>query len=430
MANTKLPFNYGWAGGISGSLGAAPAPVFDVDFGTGSIVPTIGSAGTFSRAGATLMAGKTTLTSVATNTPLVEAFPPGATFTEGGIQISGAVKNYLLRSNEFDSALVWVPIGTGSVVANSTTGPQGASTADTLVGGAALDGVEQDTGTAAASFSMVFTVWLRADTGSRSVTITLHDTGSTQTASTVCTVTTAWKQFKVSRMFTSGAVGNIFANIAVGDTTGYSIFASEAFATDFNGATTAGLPTAFNFTPNITTTSATVTKALDDLRYAGAEVIAGDSKISWIVWFYIPSYSSSDLNNAFNIFSNYTNAWGRMQGARARTSDDTIQVYWGDDAVISTALTWNKNAFNMLALTVNYTTNSHTVSINGGARTTNSNVYAARATTALCVGNKDTSPTTATCFGSIIGRITRYNVALTLGEEAAIYAGQKGNYGL
>lgn len=215
-----LKDNPHWWGGGSGGGGAVPLPdtaniIFQHDLYDGDTTAQVGTY-TYTRSGTVAYAsGLSTVSKAST-----DALPIGYRFGgEGGrgAQLGSGFTNYALYSEDFTNG-AWAAVGGGATAANSATDPMGTSTADTISGSSAGDGVSQYTAAAAASKIGVFSVWLKTSTGTATVDLKISDNTNTQSAVTKCAVTTDWKRWEVSRYFNASASGNLRGSILVGNT--------------------------------------------------------------------------------------------------------------------------------------------------------------------------------------------------------------------
>lgn len=118
--------------------------------------------------------------------------------------------NYLNESEDFSDTTYWT-VTTVTVTADYGTGPFGGATADKLDMGGTATNIAQSSSLAAASQSVVFSVWLKtlASAASASVTLRLEDNTASESADATATVTQYWTRFQVTKTFTSGASGNV-----------------------------------------------------------------------------------------------------------------------------------------------------------------------------------------------------------------------------
>lgn len=421
-----------------GSAAGLPAnPDFRV-LSNGSIVPTIGTAGTFIRTGATLNpASKTTLSSVAGNAAQAPAFaqgPTAVTHTVGGIYVTRALTNLIIRSSAFDNA-AWTKVATATVTADASTDPEGTSTADQIDGLALLDGVDQDSGFSAVGAYVVGGVWLKSSSGTRSVDVTVLDETAVTPESTTetCSVTTAWKLCTVQKKFIGGASGTVHLNIAVNNTTGYIIYGYGASLFDASD-TANGLIYSPDFFPTIITAGATVTKNRDYIEWNGAEIQTSGTKKSAVFWVYAPTFSDGVTNNTLSMFLGEGAVFTRHLRAYIDASTGTIKVNYADSvADQDTGDVLPKDRWNQIIIATNGTAGDNATYLNGVSIHTNSSTFAANSLTGLSYG-VDFLPSSgpgAMMMSTIYGRLELYtNYRITDSDAATIYAAQKSDYGL
>lgn len=114
----------------------------------------------------------------------------------------------LWHTQEFDEAY-WTKSGGCTVNANTTAAPDNTTTADTLNFAAAGDNLSAISiaGVAAASHAFTGSVFIKA-TGSGTITLRIHDTGSGEVTTKVVNVTTSWQRFWINKLFTGAAAGD------------------------------------------------------------------------------------------------------------------------------------------------------------------------------------------------------------------------------
>ncbi len=134
----------------------------------------------------------------------------------------GRSENRIKYTEELDNA-AWTKTGV-SITANSTTGPDGYTTADTIgAGGSSTDNVKQADWLSTSSTSTTWTgsVWLKKSSGSGTVNLRLDSGNQTGTANTV-TVTTSWQRFTVTQAFNGSSTGTVTFIINNGTTAYYA----------------------------------------------------------------------------------------------------------------------------------------------------------------------------------------------------------------
>lgn len=147
----------------------------------------------------------------------------GTTITGQTGVLRGTGQNLLVRSEDFSNAS-WGKTSV-TVTANSTTAPDGTTTADTLAATSADSACFQGVTTSSVGLTYTFSVYLRADSATN-ISIAFYDTPSYNSTLVACAVTTIWQRFTVTRTLASGATG-IQATIGGNSTfsTGESVYA-------------------------------------------------------------------------------------------------------------------------------------------------------------------------------------------------------------
>lgn len=144
----------------------------------------------------------------------------------GGI---GQFQNLLSRSEEFDDDTAsggWVKTNVTDPSANGQTGPDGATSAESLATTSSGGNFCQFTATAAGSDTFTFSVWVKAASGTQNFGLRI-DAGATSCATannvtgteSTFTATTAWKRYSVTQTFSS-ATGNVKVRIFPGTSAG------------------------------------------------------------------------------------------------------------------------------------------------------------------------------------------------------------------
>jgi hypothetical protein len=145
------------------------------------------------------------------------------TITGQTARLNGTGQNLLLRSEDFSNAS-WGKTSV-TVTANSTTAPDGTTTADTLAATATDSACFQGVTTSSVGLTYTFSVYLRADSATN-ISIAFYDTPTYNVTLAACAVTTSWQRFSVTRTLASSATG-IQATIGGNNTfsTGESVYA-------------------------------------------------------------------------------------------------------------------------------------------------------------------------------------------------------------
>lgn len=119
-------------------------------------------------------------------------------------------KNYLTKSEEFEHA-DWVRNAVLSVSADSQTAPDDTTTADRVtptVAGPSTHLVQTPTAPpSVASEEFIFSVWLRAASGTPSFVITIRNDAFLVRGTTVAGPTTSWQRFEVTATMDAGDTG-------------------------------------------------------------------------------------------------------------------------------------------------------------------------------------------------------------------------------
>ncbi len=429
------PFNFNFLKRVSTS-DTASIPDFRV-LSDGSIIPTIGTAGTFTRSGVLLYpTSQNTLASAAANTAPNPVFVTGQSApsaTLGGYWGPWAMLNYCTEASTFNN---WTAIALGSTSANTTTDPLGGSTADTISGLAAFDGVMLDSGLAAGSKPLGFSVWLKSSSGTRNVSIALVDAlGSGGTLGEyTASVTSTWKQFYVFEKF-SGATGNAFMRILVGDTTGYSIYGYGAGMYWVDTSNT--LVPSQSFYPTIITTGSTVTTGVSNLHYAGTELDDSFTKATFVVWFYYSDNedgSNIGKANGSTIFHAHKSPAGyeTIVYAFYNSSTGRLNVTTPDGGTIDSSYTFSsgQNAWHQLAVSVDGA-GTNKVYIDGTEVGSSSATWSSTNFTKLVLGTKFFDGSTGSNWYDPIGWSEIYfGSAKNASEVDALFDAQKANYGV
>jgi hypothetical protein len=198
-----------------------------------------------------------------------------------GYHAYGALTNLLLRSQEFDNAS-WGNYASASVTANTSTAPDGATTADTLTFASdPTSEVFQNVSAASATYAV--SVWAKVASGARAFRIKVYD-GVGNNYSSDFTATTSWQRFTYIH---TGAVNNIsIANAAAGGTGSIYAWQAQMLAGNFPDGgpiiVTAGSTAAIGASALSTTTNP-ITSEQDFVLWAAATLgPASDNKSNFI----------------------------------------------------------------------------------------------------------------------------------------------------
>jgi hypothetical protein len=132
---------------------------------------------------------------------------------------------YLWATQEFDN-VAWTKTGGCTVTPNTTVAPDGTTTADTIAFAVAGTDSIDGGGLVITSANRAFTgsVFLKA-AAPGTITLRIHDTGTTESTAVVVNVTTAWTRFWNHCLFSGGAAGGAFLKIERGAGDLASVFA-------------------------------------------------------------------------------------------------------------------------------------------------------------------------------------------------------------
>lgn len=251
------PFKFNFVNRLGGIT-----PIFSVDLKT-SIVPTVGDAGSHSRA-ATLyyFDTATTMSTVSSGNPAVGAYCPGNSITSG-MYIGGKVTNRILQSEA--PATTWTQVGTPTSVNNSQGTFVGNITYGTIVAAASGDGIQQSSADAAASQKRVASFWASTASGTESFDITLEgDSGGTpETSTRTILATTTPTRFHHYASFTASATGNIRFKITMNSA---GTLRLGGMMLNLTGGTTQE-PYLKSPVEYVKTTTGTAVAVVDDLNY-------------------------------------------------------------------------------------------------------------------------------------------------------------------
>ena len=413
--------------GGSGSMD----PIFRASFDT-SIVPEVGTAGTYARAGTAYFNNSpSTISTKAANQPCVPAYVSGLA-TAHGFQQMHDTKNWILHSEDFTNA-AWVAVGTGATAGNTAVAPDGNTTADTISGGAGGDGITQDSGlTSANTDAYIFSVWLRATSGTPSVDLVIKDTVAQSNTNTVV-LSTTWKRYAVYYKFAALPVGNVFVQILVGNTNTVRAWGAQLDISQAGGSTTANNHTwagNLSFGGYVPTTTAPVAQAQDQLHYTGSEVTTSRTQVSLIVWVYRPTFT--DVWTRQDIVSQASTSLGTGPGVMFSESSYVFNVnYGGNTAEVSSTSAGVADRFNQIIVVCNYDTDTYVTYMNGAQVHTDSTARAPLASyDYLAIGHRFFEDAGTRTARTIIGRVELYPRIIGAGEASTLYNTQKTAYGL
>ncbi len=123
--------------------------------------------------------------------------------------VGGAFENMAKYSEDFSVATWDKNGGSCSVTANSTTAPDGNTTADTVTGSTATPIIQQQIAGLVDAGTYTFYVWAKVASGTRKVSLAIvnNSYGAYLAGPTQVTLTTAWQRFKITGTLASGQTG-------------------------------------------------------------------------------------------------------------------------------------------------------------------------------------------------------------------------------
>ncbi len=123
--------------------------------------------------------------------------------------VGGAFENMAKYSEDFGVATWDKNGGSCSVTANSTTAPDGNTTADTVTASTATPIIQQQIAGLVDSGTYTFYVWAKVASGTRKVSLAIVNNayGAYLAGPTQITLTTAWQRFKITGTLASGQTG-------------------------------------------------------------------------------------------------------------------------------------------------------------------------------------------------------------------------------
>lgn len=141
--------------------------------------------------------------------------------TDRGLALEPAATNPLLWSQAFDNA-VWDKGTGGSIAANTIVAPDGTTTADeyTWPSGTGAYAFLCQTASGNASAAIVFSIWMKLPSGSKSVRLDISDVLVATTGSASFTLTTTWQRvafvLPAATLTNTGSIGVGFASGSTG----------------------------------------------------------------------------------------------------------------------------------------------------------------------------------------------------------------------
>lgn len=190
-----------------------------------------------------------------------------------GLLVESARTNSLLRSQEFDTAAVWVPANAGAssapvVTANQATAPDGTLTADQIAfpsvtaAGTDVSIVRQTITATAAAWS--FSVYLRRASGTSTVYLAAYDNSLVYAGATACTVVgTSWTRCTLENKTLNAAIWYVTIGVDLRTGSGQSAQSAQTiYAWGAQGESPAAYVTSY-----IPTTAAAATRNADGASF-------------------------------------------------------------------------------------------------------------------------------------------------------------------
>lgn len=287
----NLQSNLGGAGG-GPSLPEQGNIVFRHDLYDGVTTPQIGTA-TYARSGSVVVpVGNGLWQEFSANQLPIGVKDPLGYASLSGAYLQAEIINYALYSEDFTNA-AWTAVSGGSATANTTTDPLGTTLGDTITCTGVGSGLQQASARSASSSTFVFTVWLKAISGTPTVRLVVKDQG-TQGGIFDCDLTSSWQRFEVAQDFNSGT-STVDIQIISQDagTTSFAAWGAQLEEMVGVGANRARYGGG-DFYVRTTSASATVGNSTYVVPNAIATTIATQGTVSF--WVYLPFDPSIDTN--------------------------------------------------------------------------------------------------------------------------------------
>ena len=339
------PFRQNALNRISGGV---PEASFSVG-SDGTVTPTIGTAGTFTRASSMWCPTATgTLEALSTNEPCENAFPIGVstyTGTRTGFIMAGNMRNESDVGIDLSGCTL---IGTASFSANAVASPLSGDNADQVIGAAPGDGIRCDTGQSATEFTAPYGrayAYLQASTGTPTVTFNIQDETATPREFTDYLpptnshdISTSWKLYTVSGQQPNSAsnTGTLNIEIIVDDATvniyglGFQ-YTGGSDVWDSNALTTWG--------PQYLTTTTTADVLKNNISYEGSELTgSSQSAITVSTWVYYPTSSYVRSGNDHAVFFAEAAAFARKAGIMYDNAAGVLDGYFGSATGVASGI--------------------------------------------------------------------------------------------
>lgn len=417
-----------------------PTPVFSANFSS-SFTPEIGTTGTIMRntARSYFDVNGVLQTAISGNAaigyPDPTIVPPSK--QAPGLIVDNKVTNLLSRS-EAPATSPWTAVGTPTVTNDVGTWFGGTMNYGTLVADAGGEGIEQ-TGIVSIDevySEFIFSFYAQTAAGTAAATMQVSGSGATPSIGTQSiTVTTTLERFYFRKEFPDTTTGDLAVRITLdgastirigGISCEYSY--NPAIVNYENRSPTPG--------PYVKTTNAAVSHDRDYVLFSGPEITGLGNQWTYSVWWWNPNpigftgdgYTKGGLNTVGGSAhadpmweDNRTYGWWYVDNAHLK-----YHRYNASDAGHS------RTQFDHYIFTVNYNTNTFTVTRNGVLLTPESSDLSGVTepdTGALGFCTPDGSPQISG-FHGIVSRVKIYGITLNATQRAQLYNLEKSNYGL
>ena len=331
--------------------------------------------------------------------------------------LRGTGQNLVVRSEDFSNAS-WGKTSV-TVTTNTTTAPDGTTTADTLAATSANSACFQGVTTSSVGLTYTFSVYLRADSATN-ISIAFYDTPSYNSTLVACAVTTSWQRFTVTRTLGSGSTG-IQATIGGNSTfsTGESVYAW--------GAQVELGSTANTYIP----TTTTAVYGTPTLSFSGVSTLGLESNGALFLQpagtGAIQAQATTSTTAGGNVRGAYATDWQTLRGAASQVASGTASATLSGasnvaNATYATIAGGNQNTcsgiYSFLGGGILNTT-SGLYSVSGGGQSNTASGYYG------FVGNGFTNSTTSNAAVTTQSGTMNATTAVTLsGSNANIKVGQ------
>lgn len=440
--------DYGWLEQMGGKFAAGgvlpqlAALIFKANLET-TLTPQIGGAGTFARASnVTYFPSTTTLGNKTSGNPALTAYNFTGSAT-GGYQNQGTRKNWLLWSEEpivlgfsGNHDPTWTIVNTLNIDQASGLAPDGVTAAIELRSNDNASGVQQSSTIAAASHSVVASIFARGTFGGNSAcTLTVEgDSGGTpETTSTLFTTSGSnWRRFNVFKTFSAGATGNVRFKFTIdGGGSPVDIWGCMLELAEDSGFTGQAVKTP---SPYIKTTTVVTSTNSDDLFYPSATfttAITTGSLSFWVnsLWIQSDMLNASGAVKYFFAMST-TDAALNMQ----INSSGNLDAYFGSGGRVHTvANTWTTGIWRNYIWTWDNSTGTINSQLyrDGAQIATNTTLVTTTPTLGnVAIGSRLNFAFKESFIDAIIRNWRWWNVKLNATEVAQVFGLERGAFGV